>query len=212
MLVGLHSADKHFFFFSKLCYSSLVPSCVWSNKHSRLFSTPQCYGSLPGLPTVQFWSLAVCKNGGKAWLILSHEWRQCLPRQTEGGRVPDWKNELEASSCSFCLKRWSFQTFAKQKNILLLFQNEECIHKMCSFDRGLLHPSVDLGRHQRHSHDKMDQAFPPFLHTASNQNWMLGRPEANGFQQSSCGAYTMYKVLQWSISQLETWIDHSLLL
>ena len=76
---------------------------------------------------------------------------------------------------------------------------------MCSFDRGLLHPSVDLGRHQRHSRDKMDQAFPlRFCILQAIKNWTLGRPEANGFQRSSCGAYTMYKVLQWSISQLET--------
>ena len=33
------------------------------------------------------------------------------------------------------------------KNVLLLAQNEECVHEMCSFDRGSIPPSVYLGRH-----------------------------------------------------------------
>ena len=39
-------------------------------------------------------------------------------------------------------------------------KNKECVFKMHSFDGGPLPPSVYLGRHWRHSCDKMDQAFP----------------------------------------------------
>ena len=44
-------------------------------------------------------------------------------------------------------------------------------------------PSVYLGCHWHHSHDKMDQAFPPpFLHIV--KNWMVGRPENEAILQS----------------------------
>ena len=46
-----------------------------------------------------------------------------------------------------------------------------------------LPPSVCLGRHWRHSHDKMDQAFPPqFMHTASDQKLDGGKAWEWGYR------------------------------
>ena len=46
-----------------------------------------------------------------------------------------------------------------------------------SFDGGPLPPSVYLGRHWRHSCDKMDQAFPLcFCTLQAIKNWMVRRP------------------------------------
>jgi len=68
-------------------------------------------------------------------------------------------------------KRKAYYSWFKMKNMC----------KMSAFDQGLLPSSVYPGRHWRHSRDKMDQVFPTpspplFLHTASHQNWTMGRP------------------------------------
>ena len=77
--------------------------------------------SFPGLPTVQFLiAYSVQKWRGKTWSILSHERCQYLPR---GGRVPHRKNKLEALSCSFCPKHWSFQSSQSEKRTLLKAKN-----------------------------------------------------------------------------------------
>ena len=56
---------------------------------------------------------------------------------------------------------------------MFLVQNEECVHKMCSFDQGPLpHLSTLMS-----FLDKMDKAFP--LHFCMLQvikNWTMGRP------------------------------------
>ena len=67
-----------------------------------------------------------------------------------------WKNELEALSCSFCTKRWSFKCSWSEKRTAPC---SELVCEMCSFNGGPP-SSVYLGTHWRHSRDKMDQAFP----------------------------------------------------
>ena len=63
-----------------------------------------------------------------------------------GGEVPHRKNELEALSCSFCPKCWSFKR-SRSENVPLQVRNEERVCEMRSFDGGPLPPSVYLGRH-----------------------------------------------------------------
>ena len=68
-----------------------------------------------------------------------------LGRQ-RGGWVAHRKSELEALSCRFCPKRWSFERM-RCENIPLLIQNEEHVREMRSFEQGPLPPSVYLGVH-----------------------------------------------------------------
>ena len=92
-------------------------------------------------------------------------------RQKRGG-VPNGKNKLQALSCSFCSKRWnhSSSNVCEVENIPLLFQNEECMCEMCSFNRGgPLPSSVYLGRHNVIHLKKSPRPSPPFLHTASDE-------------------------------------------
>ena len=67
----------------------------------------------------------------------------------------DQKKELEAFSCSFCS---SFNCFPSKKQTGP--SSKEHTHKMRLFDQESPPSSVYLGRHWRHSRDKMDQAFP----------------------------------------------------
>jgi len=65
----------------------------------------------------------------------------------------------------------------KVKSVPLLVQNKERMCEMRPFDQGLLLPSVYLGRHWHHSHDKCSKPFP--LHSCILQaikNWTVGRP------------------------------------
>ena len=67
----------------------------------------------------------------------------------------------------------------KAKNIPLLVQNEECVCEMHSFNQRPLPPFVYLGKHWRHSRDKLDQASPlRFCILQVIKNWMVGRPRA----------------------------------
>ena len=70
--------------------------------------------SFPDLPLSSFWSLAVCKNGGvrPGPLYHANDLSVYLGRQS-GGAILNWKNELEAFSCSFCPKCWSFKRWTK---------------------------------------------------------------------------------------------------
>ena len=45
------------------------------------------------------------------------------------------KNKLEALPCSYCHKHCSFE-HSLSENVLLLFQNEEHMHEMRSFNWG----------------------------------------------------------------------------
>jgi len=67
-----------------------------------------------------FWSLAVCKNGGGRPGTIYHvnDVSVYLGRQ-RGGGVPRRKNKLEAWSCSFCPKRWSFDRSRSERRAAL---------------------------------------------------------------------------------------------
>ena len=52
------------------------------DRHS-CFNLVWVVASFPGIPTVQFFC-SKQKWRGKAWSILSHKWRQCLPRMGRG--------------------------------------------------------------------------------------------------------------------------------
>ena len=110
-------------------------------------------------PSFSFWSLAVCKNGGGRPGPFYHvdDVSVYLGRQ-RGGGVPHRKNELEALSCSFCPKRWSFERSRSEKRTASGSKRRT----RNAFIRWGIPPSLCLpiGRHWRHSRDKMDQAFP----------------------------------------------------
>ena len=140
--------------------------------------------SFPGLPTVQFLIACSMQNGGgrpgpfyHVNDVLSTRGRQ------RGGGVPNgFRPYLVVSATSTGIT--PDLNIREVKNIPLLFQNEECVCEMRSFDQGgPLPPSVYLGRHWRHSHEKMDQAFPLcFLHTASDQKLDGGKAWERGCQ------------------------------
>jgi len=68
----LHAKHINFYItFTIQCHVTMEDLWLWCNIQA----------SFPGLLTVQF--LVACstqKQRGKAWSILSREWRQCLPR------------------------------------------------------------------------------------------------------------------------------------
>ena len=109
------------------CKHQLRPSFYWS----------MCkLASFPGLPTVQFWLLVVCKNrGGRPGLILKF-----LPQVLK------------------------FQTFAKQQKRTspAWFKTNNMCTK-CVLNWRSLSSSVYLGRHWCHSCDKTNKAFPHHL-------------------------------------------------
>ena len=64
-----------------------------------------------------------------------------LGRQ-RGGGVPDQKNKLGAFVVSVPIA--VVLDVCKVKNVLLLIQNEECVHEMHSFNRGPLYPLLEI--------------------------------------------------------------------
>ena len=65
------------------------------------------------------------------------------------------------------------------KNVSLQVRNDECVREMHSFNKGPSPPFIYLGRHGRHSCDKIYQAFPPSVFAYCKQaieNLTVGRP------------------------------------
>ena len=77
---------------------------------------------------------------------------------------------IEALSCSICPIRWSFNV-RKVKNVALLVQDKEHVHKMCSFNQGSLPLSVYTGVIHV---IKWTRPSPSVF--AYCKNWTLGRP------------------------------------
>ena len=130
-----HAITSNLESFTSVCILG-VGSAVAVNTHA--------VASFPGLPTVQFLiACSIQKRRGKAWSILS-----CfvyVGRQREGEGSPIEKTSLmpyvvvSAPSAGVLSIR-------EAKNVPLLFQSKERVHKMHSFNRGSLPPSVYLGR------------------------------------------------------------------
>ena len=127
-------------------------------------------------PPSSFCSLAVCKNGGERPGIIYHvnDVSVYLGRQ-RGGGVPRRKNELEAWSCSFCPKRWSFEHSWSERRTAL--GSKQKTHARNASFRSVTPPPVCLHRHWHHSCDKWYQAFPlRFCILQAIKNWTVGRP------------------------------------
>ena len=65
------------------------------------------------------------------------------------------------------------------KNVLLQVRNDERMRKIHLFSGGPFPPSVYQGRHQRHSRDKIYQAFPlrfAYCKQSKKKKWTVGRP------------------------------------
>ena len=86
---------------------------------------------------------------------------------TERGKVPHWKNKLEALSCSFCPKCWRFEHSRSEQGTHSWFKVKNACAKCALLIRD---PSL-LCLPLMSSCDKMDQAFPLCFcrATASNQ-------------------------------------------
>ena len=82
-------------------------------------------------------------------------------------------------SCSFCPKCWSFECSLNEKHAS---PGSQRMHAQNPFFRSGTPPpiSVYLGRHWRHLHNKMDQAFPLrfcILQAINNCTVVVGRPK-----------------------------------
>ena len=103
-------------------WSSILVVSLWEPSRCCLVlqhSTTYSLTSFSGLPIVKFLIACVqyAKTEGKAWSILLREWRQGLPRETEGGGgVPGRKNELHAFSCDCWPKHWIFERLLSEKH------------------------------------------------------------------------------------------------
>ena len=119
------------------------------------------------------------KQKEKTWSILSCEWHQCLPGKTEGGEG-SLVERMHFTHAFFILNQEGcvfFLCLANTWNSSAWDRNYKKRPQARSFNWGRFPPSVYLGRHWRHSCDKMDQAFP--LHFCTLQvtrNRMVGRP------------------------------------
>ena len=156
-----------------------------SSKHGR-------QASFPGLPTVQFMiACSMQKQRGEAWfMILAHEWHQCLPTLRGGEGSP-----LERTSLSpyvvVSTPSTGVLNVCKAKNILV--QNKG------SFNQRPL-PPIYQGRYWCHSHGKVDQDFPLcFCILQAFKNWTVGRPgneakSAHMKQKFSCFSFIMHVI------------------
>ena len=131
----------------------------------------------------------------KTWFILSHEWCQCLRTSVDrGGKGFPLKNEVEAWSYNFCPKHWSFDCSQCKKHTAL--GSKWRMHAWnVSFQSGTTPCFVYLGRHWRHSRDKMDQAFPLHFYVLQVfKNWTVGRP---GNKTAMCPLWCEYIKILW---------------
>ena len=132
----------------------------------------------------------------------------CVWRQYHLGRR---KNELEAFSCDFCSKCWSFECSLSEKYTCSWFKMKTACGKCVCFWSG-----TPLGRHCRHSHDKMDQAFPlRYCILQAIKNWTVGR-SWNEARISAILAYERYSYWLFPTSvgqvlyrQTEIWVRNS---
>ena len=104
-----------------------------------------------------FYSMQKWSGKGLTWMM------------SEGGGITDQTNELEAFSCIVCPSSGVPKIF-KAENLLLDLQNKEWTHKVHSFDRWHLSPSVYLGRHALTSFTKWTRLSISAFHTVDNQN------------------------------------------
>ena len=98
--------------------------------------------SFRGLPTVHFWLLAVCKNGGGRPGIFYHvnDVSVYLGRQ-KGRGIPIKRTRLRPYLVDSAPSA-AFLNIRKVKNVPLQVRNEERMREMRSFDGGPLPPSV----------------------------------------------------------------------
>ena len=121
--------------------------CFHSLQYSLLIAMSVLLTSFPDLPTVQFLQYAVMEGGrpGVTWM---NHWR---------GRGSNQKNTFRTRTLHF---KPGAKCFSNVRNSSTWGRNYKIRPQTCSFDHGPLPPSVYLGRHWRHSHDKLDQASP----------------------------------------------------
>ena len=113
-------------------------------------------------PPSRFWSLTVCKNrgggGGRPGSFYHvNDISVYLGRQ-RGRRVPNQKNAFHAHTLCFEPGVVHF-SFSNVTNSSVWGTNHKISLQAHSFNGGPLPPSVYLGRHWHHLHDKIDQAF-----------------------------------------------------
>ena len=140
--------------------------------------------SFLGLPTFQFWSLAVCKNGGgRGRSGLFYHVNDVSIYLGRWGGVPDQKSIFRVRVIRFEPGTVHF-LLANVQNSSTWERNYKKRPQHRSFNR---HPpppppSVYLGRHWRHSCEKMDQAFPLhfIMYTTSNQKLDSGKAWEQG--------------------------------
>ena len=102
--------------------------------------------SFQGLPPPSsFWWLAVCKKKKGKGLVHFIMWMTSVSTW-----VPDWKNKLEALSCSFCPECWGFKC-SRSKNLTTPGSKRRISVQ------NTIGNSFPLSCHSR---EKMDQAFP----------------------------------------------------
>ena len=97
------------------------PYMAANHKQSCTLWFPHRLASFPGLPTIQFFDrLQYAKTGGgrPGPFYYVNNVSVYLGRQ-RGGGVPRRNNELDALSCSFCPKHWSFECLQSGKHTAL---------------------------------------------------------------------------------------------
>ena len=138
-----------------------------------------------GLPTIQF--LIACsmqKQKGKAWSILSLKWCPVVSTKVDGGGGGGSPNRKDAfRACILRFFELGAVHFSLSKCLKLQCLGQKPQEKASSsfFQLETPSPSVYLGRHWRHLHHKLDQAFPlHFLYTASDQKLDGGKAWERG--------------------------------
>ena len=139
--------------------------------------------SFLGLPTFQFWLLAVCKNGGgrgrsglfyhvndvSVYLGGQGDEEGCLIKRACFVYVLFVLNQ---EWYIFCLQTFKTPALGKETT-------RKGLNIVLSIGTPPPPPSVYLGRHWRHSCKKMDQAFPSFYYVYCKQS-KTGRWEGLG--------------------------------
>ena len=116
-------------------------------------------------PTVRF-----CQNRGKGRVYFIGWMTPVYTSRQWWGGVPNWKNGLEAFSCDFCSRCWSFWIFAKWKMHWSWFKTmNACAKYILSIgDPSPLQLSTLVDTDVIHV-IKWIRPSPSVLHTASNQ-------------------------------------------
>ena len=162
-------------------------------KFSTFNRTHAYSDSLPSLvprpshhPVYDRWQYAKTEEGRPGVIYHVNDVSVYLGRQRGGEGSPVKRMSYRPDLTVSAPKHWSFECSQSEKRTALLAQNKECVCEMRPFDQDPPPPSVYLGRHWCHSHDKWYQAFPlRFLRTASDQKLDGGKAWERGYSPTN---------------------------